>query len=218
MKHGEFSVESLSFSGRHYPIAVTEKRVLSSEMPVEIGHIVPASFSETSNEHFQMVAGVLSDVLSAVGIEWGVTHSEFMCTPDGVTVVEIHLRPAGDRIVDLVYYATGINLYDLLYRLALGEQFEEKWLQKTRSHAAMISFFDFCPGTVTDLSELRRFAGRRGLIDMKVDLKPYQEIRPVRSYFQRYGHLICTAESVSMVDALNTELANEVETTLVRKS
>lgn len=110
----EYSVEALTHKGVHYVFAVTEK-FTDPASKVELGHVVPARLPPGAEQ--RIVAHVRA-VLSALGVTFGVTHTEVILSRDGPLTVETHLRNAGDEIVHLVHDATGEDMLDL-------------WLQQT---------------------------------------------------------------------------------------
>lgn len=113
----QVSVEALSEKGEHVVVAITRKYSDPTTL-VEVGHAVPAPLHPS---HRQAVERLVTGVLTALGIEHGVTHTEVVLAADGPHVIETHVRPAGDDIPDLVRDATGVDLVDCLVRQTLGD-------------------------------------------------------------------------------------------------
>ncbi|MBD0710810.1 MULTISPECIES: ATP-grasp domain-containing protein [unclassified Streptomyces] len=112
----QFSVEAFSEDGEHEILAVTRK--FSDPVGfVELGHVVPA---ELSPEQTDAVHGYVRRLLDALGIAYGVTHTEVVLTADGPRVIETHVRLAGDEIPYLVHDVTGVDLVDCVVRQTLG--------------------------------------------------------------------------------------------------
>lgn len=91
----EYSVESLSYKGQHHIIQVTEK--ISSGPPhcVELGHQQPANISQEMRD---TIVRVLSQGLTAIGVENGPCHTEVKIINDKVYLIEFNARPGGDHI------------------------------------------------------------------------------------------------------------------------
>lgn len=112
----EWSVEAFSEGGVHKIVCVTQK--FKDENFVENGHCLPALISkDLENE----IKKYVENVLSAVGLENGPSHTEVITTSEGPRVVETHARLAGDSIVELIELATGVDLDHLWIRQTLGE-------------------------------------------------------------------------------------------------
>lgn len=105
----EYSVEAVTWApGKTQIVAVTEKHLSRPPYFAEVGHASPAVLSDTDHEQLERAT---IQVLDGLGMEAGVSHSEFRMTPDGPILMEVAGRPAGDQIPRLVALATGWNLY-----------------------------------------------------------------------------------------------------------
>lgn len=87
----EYSVEGLSFEGKHQIIQITEK--ISSGPPhcVELGHSQPAALSP---ELWTAVERAIVELLNNVGIKYGPTHTEIKIRDGRVYLIELNSRPA----------------------------------------------------------------------------------------------------------------------------
>jgi biotin carboxylase len=112
----EYSVEALTHNGVHHMFAVTEK-FTDPASKVELGHVVPARLPR---EDEQRVIEHVRDALTALGVRFGITHTEVILGTDGPLIVETHLRGAGDEIIHLVQDATGEDMLDLFLRQTVG--------------------------------------------------------------------------------------------------
>lgn len=91
----EYSVESLSFHGKHHIIQVTQKDSSGAPHCVELGHHQPAAISA---EMRCSVEKALIDMLNCVGLENGPAHTEIKIINNEIYLIEINARPGGDRI------------------------------------------------------------------------------------------------------------------------
>lgn len=118
----EYSVESLSFHGKHYIIQVTQK--ISSGPPhcVELGHFQPASLSF---EMRKKVENVIIDALKAIGMDNGPCHTEIKIKDNKIYLIEFNARPGGDRISGvLTELSTGYQYFNGMIEVAFGELYE----------------------------------------------------------------------------------------------
>ena len=114
----EYSVESLSYKGKHYVIQVTEK--ISSGPPhcVELGHQQPA---ELSIEMRDKVVEAIIEGLEAIGIDNSSCHSEIKICDDKIYLIEFNARPGGDHIAwPLTELSTGFPYIKGVINIALN--------------------------------------------------------------------------------------------------
>jgi ATP-grasp domain-containing protein len=100
----EFSIEFVTFDGRHYPVGITQKWIGPNF--IETGQLFPA---ESLPERLKPVLErAMQQVLDELRVSYCVSHWEFIITPDErIALVEGHLRPAGDQIMALIEHSTG---------------------------------------------------------------------------------------------------------------
>ena len=114
----EYSVESLSYKGKHYIIQVTEK--ISSGPPhcVELGHHQPASISVDMR---RKVETAIIKGLVAIGVDNSTCHTEIKIVDDKIYLIEFNARPGGDHITwPLTELSTGYNMIKGAIEIALG--------------------------------------------------------------------------------------------------
>ena len=115
----EVSVESISWQGEHYILAITDKVTTGEPYFVELEHHQPSMLSDDIQE--RIIKETLK-ALSALNIKYGASHSEFKITDDGqVYAIEVGARMGGDFIgSDLVKLSTGYDFVKAVIELALG--------------------------------------------------------------------------------------------------
>lgn len=114
----QFSVEAFSEAGEHEVIGVTRK--YSDPLAfVELGHVSPA---ELISDERQGIETYVKQILEAIGVRSGPTHTEVVLTAKGPRVIETHIRMGGDKIPDLTKDATGVDIDDCAVRQVLGEK------------------------------------------------------------------------------------------------
>lgn len=116
----EYSVEGISYSGRHRILAITQKRTTGAPNFIETGHLEPA---QLTSEVRQQVMKVVTHALDSLGVKNGASHSELKIDDKGrISIIEIGSRMGGDCIgSDLVYYSTGIDYVRAVIQVACGE-------------------------------------------------------------------------------------------------
>ena len=116
----EVSVEFISYQGKHYPLAITDKVTTGAPHFVELAHHQPADLpKEICNKLF----GETKKALDSLGITDGASHSEYKITSDGqIFIIELGARMGGDFIgSDLVYLSTGFDYLKGVIDVALAK-------------------------------------------------------------------------------------------------
>lgn len=115
----EYSVEYISWEGKHQFLALTKKYTTGAPHFIETGHIQPA---EVPNELLEKVKQVVDHALTSLGIEFGASHTEIKIDSDEtIRLIEIGGRMGGDFIgSDLVQLSTGYDFVKAVIDVALG--------------------------------------------------------------------------------------------------
>lgn len=147
----EYSVEYISWKGRHYFVAVTEKFTTGEPHFIETGHRQPAVLPHGD---LACIKKTVEHALGSLRIENGASHSEVKLDPNGgIQIIEIGSRMGGDLIgSDLVPLSTGYDYVKAVIEIALGKE-PEKPTGKSLRTAVVAYEMD---GSVTDSS------GRKG--------------------------------------------------------
>jgi biotin carboxylase len=113
----QFSIEGFSEDGEHVFVAITRKYSDPITL-VEFGHVLPAPLDADSS---MLIHRFARDVLDALGVRFGPTHTEFVLTCEGPRIIETHLRMGSD-MCPLVPVVTGVDLIEMQIRQTMGEQ------------------------------------------------------------------------------------------------
>ncbi|MFG2836344.1 ATP-grasp domain-containing protein [Streptomyces zaomyceticus] len=181
----QFSVEAFSEDGWHEIVCVTRK-FSDPETFVELGHVAPAPLSEADSE--AITAHVL-DVLTALDIGFGPTHTEVVMTARGPRVIETHLRLAGDDIPHLVRDALGVDLFRYTARQALGgtgllDELREELAEareRPPRHAAIWYSTALAHGVVESVTGADEARGLPHVDDVRLFFGPGDPLDPVPS-------------------------------------
>ncbi|MCY7294561.1 ATP-grasp domain-containing protein [Alteromonas sp. a30] len=188
----EFSVEAISEGGQHVIIGITEK--LKDDITfIELGHIFPAQLDEQVEKQINQY---VDDVLSALGVTDGPTHTEIILTESGPRIVETHSRAGGDNIFRLMELSTGIDIYQYEARQLAGESIlndalENKSIKRTSAVKFIGLGFDQNTGfqSVEHLETAREIENVDQLVVIK---QPGDALPPMRSSRERAAFAIAT--------------------------
>lgn len=133
----EYSVEFISWKGKHHFLAVTEKFTTGAPHFIETGHVEPARLSD---EMCEQVKRVVSHALDSLQITMGASHSEIKIDQDGnIRLIEIGGRMGGDYIGShLVEWSTGVDFLGNVICVALGQDINI--VSKHKPYAVAVRF------------------------------------------------------------------------------
>lgn len=107
----EFSVESYSENGTHQIYCITEK--IKNEDFIELGHIVPATLTDTTIE---VIQEYVNQFLNLMHMTDGPCHTEVILTNQGPKIVESQARFGGDHINDLYHLSFGQDIISMIFK------------------------------------------------------------------------------------------------------
>lgn len=115
----EYSVEYISYQGKHHFLAMTKKFTTGAPHFIETGHLEPAPVDEKTLER---VKAIVTHALDSLELTNGASHSELKIAEDGtIRIIEIGSRMGGDCIgSDLVRLSTGVDFVRAVIDVALG--------------------------------------------------------------------------------------------------
>lgn len=187
----EYSVEYVSWKGKHHFLQLTQKYTTGAPHFIETGHLEPAVVSA---EKLEEVRQVVVHALTSLHIEYGASHSELKIDESGhIRLIEIGGRMGGDFIGStLVHLSTGIDFVKAVIQIALGEEPDLK-PDRTGSPAGVRYIF-----SREDVDVLNRMKK-----DPEIHIV-YEEVRPITNTAvsdssTRFGCYVFTSGSTSNI-------------------
>lgn len=115
----EYSVEYISWEGKHEFLALTHKYTTGAPHFIETGHLEPAPVDFGT---LAQVKDIVSHALTSLGIRYGASHSELKISKNGeIKLIEIGGRMGGDFIGShLVELSTGFDFVGAVIDIAMG--------------------------------------------------------------------------------------------------
>lgn len=182
----EYSVETLSRGGTHTVIGIVQKG--TAEGFVEVSHLMPPP--DLDAYHRSAIERAVGELLDALGLTDGPSHTEVKVEGDKVVVIETHNRLGGDGIADLVRLTTGTDWRRAALGWVVGEA---PRTGVSAARAAATVFLTAEPGRVTGIAP--RPLLRHGVITTwEVTVAPGDVVRPLRSSDDRLGMAVVTAQ------------------------
>ncbi|MER8842898.1 lyase family protein [Mesorhizobium sp. M0913] len=130
----EYSAEIIAYDGRLHCLGILAKHKGPSPCFVEVGHDFPAPLPEWS---LKELASFAKGAVSALGLEFGPAHVEFVIAESGPVIIEVNPRLAGGMIPVMLSHALGTSILDMVISLYAGEGFT---LPRASANAGAIRF------------------------------------------------------------------------------
>ncbi|MER9007166.1 lyase family protein [Mesorhizobium sp. M0862] len=116
----EYSAEIIACDGTLHCLGILAKHKGPAPCFVEVGHDFPAPLPEPS---LKELASFAAGAVSALGLNFGPAHVEFVITESGPVIIEVNPRLAGGMIPVMLSHALGTSILDMVIRLYAGEGF-----------------------------------------------------------------------------------------------
>ncbi|MCH0538531.1 ATP-grasp domain-containing protein [Streptomyces sp. MUM 203J] len=186
----ELSIDSVVVDGTATPVCVARKRLGPHPYFEEVGHLVTAWQHEPWAD---AVTELVRSAHRAVGVDYGVTHTEVRLSPDGPRLIELNGRLGGDLIPHLHQLATGVDLARAAAEIAFERTPD---LTPTRSLSAEIRFLYPAHDGTVDRVVLPEPSEADGLAESFALAAPGDELQlPPRGLTPRYGALLAVGDT-----------------------
>jgi biotin carboxylase len=187
----EYSVEAFSEHRRHRVVCVTQK-FKDPRTSVEIGHCLPAPLPQAARE---MIERFVCDVLTAIGLEDGPSHTEVFATADGPRIVETHARLAGDNLVDLIQLTSGVDLDELWIRQVAGESVLDEVPTQLSRWASIAYASPQAEGTLERVDGEEQASTGAGVVRVGLLQEPGTQVHGAHDSFSRGAYAIAVGDS-----------------------
>ncbi|HEX6161202.1 MAG TPA: ATP-grasp domain-containing protein, partial [Thermoanaerobaculia bacterium] len=200
----EVSVEAYLVDGQFVPVAITDKH--TDERFLEIGHSQP---TQLSPELQQQIFDKTRELLLALGVTHGVTHTEMRISKRGPVLIETHTRMGGDFISTLIQETTGVDLGDVLVACAFGETPAQH--PRDMQRGCTIRFLTGPAGVVTSIDVPE---AANGVKEARAYIKVGDETTGRSASLDRFGHVIAVGNSRNEADRIAEEALSRFQVTL----
>ncbi|MDR2010387.1 MAG: ATP-grasp domain-containing protein [Bacteroidales bacterium] len=182
----EVSVETVSWQGKHYILAITDKVTTGEPYFVELEHHQP---SQLPDEIQSKIKDITVKALDSLDIKFGAGHTELKITRTGdINVIEVGARMGGDFIgSDLVQLSTGYDFLKGVIDISLGD-FEEPVISEYNYSGV----YFLCEETKHLLSVIENIEADKNIIKSEItDAK----LKNIQCSADRSGYFIYRSEN-----------------------
>lgn len=201
----EISVDGAVVAGDYTPFCIAHKELGAPPYFEEVGHLVDGRDPLLADADLR---DLLARAHRALGVRYGITHTEVRFSARGPVVIEVNARLGGDLIPYLGKLATGVDPGEVAVDVAAGVHPD---LEPSRGRCAGIRFIyppDDC--RVMEIS-VPEAGAVPGLVAAHSMAEPGTVLRlPPRGHLGRYAYVVCTADNRAACAALLAESADLV--------
>jgi biotin carboxylase len=194
--------------GNHHNLAIASKDVTPGEKPIIIQVDYPAKIS---NESADYVMSVNNQVIDALEITGGLTHSEYILDKKGRCFL-VETANRGGGVLTSAYIVpeiSGVDLSKLLVNNSVGRKFSiNKNLYKGN---VILKFFVFNPGQILEIRGLEEVEKMKGVKYLRLSINPGDKLLKPQSGADRHGFVILKADSADVLKVLYKKIINTIQ-------
>lgn len=208
----EFTVDGLKTEDAYYVTAISEKSHFKNNPSVADRLI----FSHDNDKYdYEKLAKVNKSMVEAMGLPFGLTHAEYKFRDGEFYLIEIAARGGGTRISsDIVPILSGIDSERVHLDILLGNKVKIDVGEK--HNYAILGFFDFPAGTVTEISGVDDAKKIEGVIDVEIELSTGDKVYGIHDDRSRPGYYIVYADTKEQLYEREKKLKNMVRVAIER--
>jgi len=205
----ELTVEGFASGGKHRTLAISSKKhfrtAIASSLeypPVNIPDSILAKV-EQANDTF----------VENTGLNFGITHAEYMVVPETgeVNLIEIACRGGGSLISsNITNWVAGVNNYEMYYTCLTGGTVDVKSLP-VRKRNAILHFFEFGEGKVQSITGIDEVKAIKGVDFIKMFFKEGDTLSNASDDRSRQGMVIIFADSKTELDNTLQQVCNTIK-------
>ncbi|TIV56419.1 lyase family protein [Mesorhizobium sp.] len=200
----EYSAEIVAWEGTLHCLGIVAKHKGPHPCFVEIGHDFPPPLPESSLDE---LASFAAGAVSALGLEFGPAHVEFIVAESGPVIIEVNPRLAGGMIPVMLSKALGTSILDMVIKLYAGESFTAPQARK-RAGAIRFRVADR-PGKIRRLA-LSRLPGPT-IAEAGLLRSEGEEIQIKGDFRDRVGYAVAVADHLNDAAATAEAIINSID-------
>lgn len=192
----EFTVDGIKTSDEYIVTAISEKQHYKYN-PSVANRLF---FTNSSNKYdYDRLRKENKEMIMAMGLPFGLTHTEYKYRDGKFYLMETAARGGGTKISsDITRLVSGIDSNRLLINMLLGGS--EKIIRGDRHECAVLGFFDFKPGRITQISGVDEAAAQNGVHDLKLEVGVGDMLGQAKDDRSRCGYYIIYGDSVEELE------------------
>lgn len=205
----EFTVDAVKTKDEYVVTAISEKEHYNYN-PNVANRLM---FTQHNDKYdYERLRKENAELIAAMGLPFGLTHTEYKFKDNKFYLIETAARGGGTKISsDIAMLMSGINCNELYLKILTGET--ENIIRKNKHECAVLGFFEFKPGIVTNISGIEEAIGQPGVHDLKIEVSVGDKLKEAQDDRSRYGYYILYADSVDELNDRERRLKKTVKVT-----
>ncbi|MFD5778895.1 hypothetical protein [Streptomyces sp. NPDC126933] len=173
-----YSVESLTIAGRHHVIALSLEQTVGQGNSATTHIMVPPPPPFNDAVRDELVGSAIK-LLDAVGLDWGIAHTELMIDSDGRAYpIESQTRIGGGRIYQMAERTTGFKQIDTALTSLISDEVDVPHLPAPTSVCVMFRLLAPA-GEVTSVADPGVLENVEGAFASQIKIRPGEALTPV---------------------------------------
>ncbi len=210
LEGSEHSIETITYDGKVYILAVSDK--VKTPPPSRVDHsvIYPSIYE---GQDLEKIHETVKAAVTALEIDVGAAHVELCMTKEGPKLFEIGARCGGGHTPSVIIpYLTGIEMFEEVIRISLGEKPSN--LSSYSMKGCVYRFVIPPPGIVKKIKGIEEIKKWKDILDCELWFNEGDTIPSVKTGHDRSGYLIAGGklrqEAVEIADRAEVALGIEV--------
>ncbi len=200
----EITVEGLMTPGKHHTLAISLKKHFRTGIASELRY--PAPLNDNLE---QKLLQFHNRLMEASGLDFGITHAEYIIGENDFVLIEMACRGGGTLIPsDIVPHVSGVNVYEALYKLQQGEN--PMLMPKQNPGRALLYFFEFSAGEVIEITGVEQTRRLHGVHCLELEFNEGDVLKPAGDDRGRQGFCILFAETDEELNNLLQQVLNSI--------
>lgn len=160
-----------------------------------------------------------TNLIKQIGIEYGLTHSEFMVNNDEIYFLEISNRGGGVHISNkIIPVITGIDTSEILIRSAFGEQTSlNDFTASDWKKYSFLHFFDFGIGKVSRILNIEKAKNIKGVLDIRLNFIVEDYLGDIKTAVNRPGFVIVAGNTLDDCNSIIKKVEDTLKIEFVKR-
>lgn len=202
----EFTVDGVKTESEYIVTAISEKEHYKYN-PNVANRLLFTNYNDRYD--YDRLRRENADMITAMELPFGLTHTEYKYRDGKFYLIETAARGGGTKISsDIATLVSGIDCNELYLNILTGGS--EKIIRGSRHECAVLGFFDFKPGRITEISGIEE-AVWGGVHDLKLEVKVGDQLGQAQDDRSRCGYYILFADSVQELNDRERRLKETVK-------
>lgn len=201
----EYTVEGIVVNGKHITLAVSQKKHYEKMKCVskELYYSWKEEYAELIKNHDRLI--------NSTKLPFGITHSEYIKTKKGFTLVEFTARGGGAMISShIVPIISGWDVEEIYINQVLQNPIN---LPERKKNCAVLKFIELECGKIKKIEGMKEIQNMENVLHFELLYQEGQCAAPVSNDTNRHGYFIAWAKDTEELDTIieNVEKTLKVE-------